>query len=260
MSLDQIIQEKKMTPAQTKKAKRKKGHEERVAKDKAEAEIKRAEKEKLKEEKRKLNLVVQAKEIEQSIAKLKKEVSLEFDFKSLFPTLQEAMEKHGKLEFARPSPLGLRVRFEDAESVKKALSVKKMTVNLTIPVCAAEIKHHAVYFNAPEEMGELDADILGQIKAAMGAHGTVVSTKKKSRSVVIFFIDKATRDGLVSPEGNSDVTVEIGDHAVALYAGLPPNSRKRRKMERKQQDALKKAEELAKATGQPPPPKMARSQ
>eukprot|EP00463_Aulacantha_scolymantha_P006032 TRINITY_DN7550_c0_g1_i1.p1 TRINITY_DN7550_c0_g1~~TRINITY_DN7550_c0_g1_i1.p1 ORF type:complete len:177 (+),score=26.53 TRINITY_DN7550_c0_g1_i1:237-767(+) len=145
------------------------------------------------------------------------------------------MEKHGKIEFQRKSPIGMRFRFENHNSVTKALSAKKIFVKLPIPVYPAEIKHHAVYFNAPDEMG-LDDDILSQIQAAMGSHGKVVAVKKKGRSVVVFFNDKETRDSLLPVEGNSEVTVEIGDHSVALHVGIPPNIRKRRKMTKKKKE------------------------
>jgi len=251
MSLDDIIKQKKMTPKQKLKAEKKQLHDARMAKEQAEAEVRRAEKARLKEERQKEYLVEQEKGIIESIAKLKKEVSLEFNLKNVYPILQAAMEKHGAIEFARKSPIGMRVRFEDTDAVDKALRSKKMHVKLSVPVYPAEIKHHAVYFNAPEKMGELDDDILGQIEVAMGSHGKVAMVKKKGRSVVIFFDDKGTRDGLVSMEGNSDVTVEIGEHAVALHAGLPPNIRKRRMMEKREKEQIRKAEELARATGQP---------
>jgi len=259
MSLDDIIKTKKMTPKERAKADKQRQHEERVAQEMEEAQVRRAEKARIKEENHKVYLVKQQKVITESISKLRREVSLEFDLKAVYPILETAMQKHGSIEFARKSPIGMRVRFENEASVNKALRAKKIFVKLPVPVYPAEIKHHAVYFNAPTEMGDLDDDILGQIKAAMGSHGKVVSVKKKGRSVVIFFNDKDIRDSLISVEGNSEVTVEIGDHSVALHAGLPPNIRKRRKMEQQERIKNKKAEELARASGQPPPPKMVKS-
>jgi len=262
MSLDDIMMERKMekmTPKQKAKYEKKRANQVRIAAEQEAAAQRKVEKEKLKAQRKVEYLKEQEEVITNSIAKLQREVSLEFALKDIYPSLQAAMEKYGEVELARKSPIGMRVRFTDASAAKKALNGKKLTVNVPVPVYPAEIKHHAVYFNAPEDMGDLDDDVLSQIKSAMGAHGTVVSVKKKGRSVVIFFDDRATRDSLVSVEGSSEVTIEIGDHAVALHAGLPPNIRKRRKAEQIQRQKEKEAAVLAKACGQPPPPKMAKS-
>jgi len=259
MSLDQIMKTKKMTPAQVAKHEKKQANLAKKQEDQEAAAVRKIEKQKLKDIKHADYLVRQEAGIKESINKLRREVSLEFDVQSIMPTLQSEMEKYGKIEKFLKSPIGARVRFEDQTSVAKALQGKKITMKLPIPVYPAEIKHHAVYFNAPVQMGELEDEILSQIQGAMGSHGTVVSCKKKGRSVVIFFADKDTRDGLISVEGNSEVTVEIGDHSVALHAGLPPNIRKRRKaaMAAKKQ-AVKDAED-ARASGQPMP-KMLKSE
>jgi len=214
----------------------------------------------LKEQKQVEQKKKQAEQIKQTISKLKREVLLQFDSAAIFPTLQKAMEKHGKIENFVKTPIGIRCRFENELSVQKALKAKKLFVRLPVPILPAEIKHHAVYFHAPEDMGDLDQEILNQIEAAMSSHGSVAMVKKKGRNVVIQFNDKDTRDGLVSVEGNSEVTIEIGDHSVALHAGLPPTFRKRRKMEKKAKEDAKKALELARASGQPPPPKQLKSE
>jgi len=253
MSLSDIIKEKKLTPKQ-------KAASEKVRAEKAAAAQRKAEKEKVKAENRVVYLAKQEELIKESIAKLRREVSLQFDVQSILPTLETQMQKYGKIESFRKSPVGVSVRYESANAAQKAVKGKKIEVRLPVPVFPAEIKHHAVYFNAPEQMGDLDDEILSQIKSAMGSHGTVVSCKKKGRSVVIFFDDKETRDGLISVEGDAEVTVEIGDHAVALHPGLPPNIRKRRKAQQLAKKKAKAAEELAIASGQPPPPKMIKSE
>jgi len=253
MSLDDIMKEKKMTPKQ-------KAQSEKNRTVQAEAAVRKADKEKLKAENRVIYLAKQEELIQDSIAKLRREVSLQFDVQSILPTLEETMQKYGEIESFRKSPIGVSIRYKSANAAQKAVKGKKIQVTLPVPVWPAEIKHHAVYFNAPEQMGELDEEILDQIKGAMGSHGTVVCCKKKGRSVVIFFDDKETRDGLISVEGDAEVTVEIGDHAVALHAGLPPNIRKRRKAQQLAKKKAKAAEELAKASGQPPPPKMIKSE
>lgn len=248
-----------MTPAQTAKYEKKQANLAKLAEDQEAAAARKLEKQKLRDQKHADYLVRQEAGIKESIAKLRREVSLEFDVQSIMPTLQSEMEKYGKIEKFLKSPIGARVRFEDQTSVAKALKGKKITMRLPIPVYPAEIKHHAVYFNAPAQMGELEDEILSQIQGAMGSHGTVVSCKKKGRSVVIFFADKDTRDSLISVEGNSEVTVEIGDHSVALHPGLPPNIRKRRKAAiAAKKQAAKDAEEALKS-GQPLP-KMLKSE
>lgn len=256
MSLDEIIKVRKMTPAQKAKLEKKQAHLARVAKEQAEAAERKAEKARLKEARHAQYLIRQEAGIKESIAKLRREVSLEFDIKTIMPTLEAQMAKHGKIEKFLKSPIGARVRYEDMTATQKALKAKKIFIKLPVPVYPAEIKHHAVYFNAPEEMGEIDDEILSQIQTAMGAHGTVVCCKKKGRSVVIFFDDKQTRDGLISVEGNSEVTVEIGDHSVALHAGLPPNIRKRRKQEILAKKKAAEVAEKARASGQPLPKMM----
>lgn len=263
MSLTDIIDEdkmKKMTPSQKAKFEKKKLNAAKQEKIRAEAAARKAEKQKLKEEKRVEYLARQEVVVRESIAKLKREVSLEFDLKSIMPALEEQMKKHGEVERFHKSPIGARVRYVAENSVASALKAKKIYVKLPVPVFPAEIKHHAVYFNAPEDMGEIDDEILSQIGSAMEAYGKVVNCKKKGRSVVIFFAEKAVRDGLLPPEGTSEVTVEIGDHAVALHPGMPPNIRKRRKMAKLAKIEEKKATEAARAAGQPPPPKMIKSE
>merc|ERR1712233_209024 len=250
---DDIIKVRKMTPAQKAKLEKKQAHLARVAKEQAEAAERKAEKARLKEARHAQYLIRQEAGIKESIAKLRREVSLEFDIKTIMPTLEAQMAKHGKIEKFLKSPIGARVRYEEMSATQKALKAKKIFVKLPVPVFPAEIKHHAVYFNAPEDMGEIDDEILSQIGSAMEAYGKVVNCKKKGRSVVIFFAEKAVRDGLLPPEGTSEVTVEIGDHAVALHPGMPPNIRKRRKMAKLAKIEEKKATEAARAAGQPPP-------
>jgi len=194
--------------------------------------------------------------IQGSVAKLKREVSLEFGFKDIYPTLETAMRKYGQVEFCKKSPVGVRVRYMNQIHADKSLRGKKLTVRLPVHIYPAEIKHHAAYFDAPEEMGELDDDILGQVKVAMSNHGEVASVKKKGKSIVVFFASREIRNSLISPEGNTEVTIEIGDHAVALHAGLPPTIAKRRKMAQRNKEKAKKAQEFAKACGQPPPKMM----
>lgn len=240
-----------MTPGQLAKYEKKQANLAKIAQEKEAAAERKIEKQKLKEQKHADYLVKQRAGIKESIAKLRREISLEFDITSIMPTLQAEMSKYGKIEKFQKSPIGARVRYEDQTSVAKALKGNKITMKLPIPVYPAEIKHHAVYFNAPEQMGELEDEILSQIKGAMGSHGTVVSCKKKGRAVVIFFADRDTRDGLISVEGNSEVTVEIGDHAVALHPGLPPNNRKRRKAAIAAKKQAAKDIEEARASGQP---------
>lgn len=229
--------------------------------DQSEAAVaeRRAEKLRIKKEKYAAYLIKQKEVIKKSIANLQREVQLEVNVKAIMPTLEKTMAKHGEIELFRKSPIGATVRYTTEAAVAKALKAKKIFVNVSCPVFPSEIKHHAVYFDAPEAMEDLDDDILEQIKNAMGAHGTVVSCRKKGRSVVIFFNDKETRDALIGVEENSEVTVEIGDHAVALHAGLPPNIRKRRKMAKIQAEKDKKMYELDVASGQPRAPKMLKS-
>jgi len=263
MSLTDIIDEeklKKMTPSQKAKFEKKKLNVAKQAKLQAEAAARKAEKQRLKEEKRVEYLARQEVVVRESIQKLKREVSLEFDLKSIMPTLENQMKKYGTIDRFHKSPIGARVRYATESSVKKALKATKIFVKLPVPVFPAEIKHHAVYFNAPEDMGDIDDEILKQIGSAMEAYGKVVSCKKKGRSVVIFFDEKAIRDGLLPPEGTSEVTVEIGDHAVALHPGMPPNIRKRRKLAKLAKIEEKKANIAARAAGQPPPPKMMKSE
>lgn len=258
-SLDQIITDKKvenMTPAQKAKVAKKKAHEQRMA-DYAEKKVQKLA---MQQEKQAEYRKKQAADIEVAIGNLKREISIDFDIKSIIPGLEANLAKYGKVEFCRKSPVGLRCRYETLSAANKALKAKKFSVKLPVSFHPAEIKHHAVYFNAPEEMGELDQGILDQIKEAMGGHGGVSSVKKKGRSVVIFFDSKETRESLISVEGNSEVTVEIGDHSVALYAGVPPTLRKRRAAQKKADKEAKRVQALSRAAGQPPPPKMLKSE
>merc|ERR1712083_1036911 len=161
---------KKMTPSQKAKFEKKKLNAAKQEKIRAEAAARKAEKQKLKEEKR-----------VEYIAKLKREVSLEFDLKSIMPALEEQMKKHGEVERFHKSPIGARVRYVAEKSVASALKAKKNICKIPVPVFPAEIKHHAVYFNAPEDMGEIDDEILSQIGSAMEAYGKVVNCKKKGQ-------------------------------------------------------------------------------
>jgi len=245
MSLDDIIKDKKIPKKQKEKMARE-------AERKAARAAKKAEKLRISEEKKEKRLAEEKVAKAESIAKLKREVTLKFNVDVALKGIETVMGKHGEMEhFKKHGPNLVSVRYVNESSVAKALRAKKIVVKIPVPCTPAEIKHHAVYFDAPEAMGEIDDEILKQIENAMGGHGTVVMCKKKGRSIVIFFVDQDTRDGLVSPSSANEVTVEIGDHSVKLCPGLPPNIRQRRNMERKAALKAKKAEALARATGQP---------
>jgi hypothetical protein len=263
MSLDEIITTKKMTPSPKAKLQKKKLKAEKHAALEAENAQRRLEKKRLKDEAHAKHLVSQEKIIVDSIEKLEREVSLQFDTTTALAGLENAMAKHGKMKFFKKCGGGLiSVRYEKKYSVTKALKAKKMFVKIPVLCRPAEIKHHAVFFNAPEEMGDIDDEILKQIEVAMGAHGKVVMCRKKGRAIVIFFSSRDTRDGLVSPSNANEVTIEIGDHSVKLHPGLPPNIRKRRNMAKAAKKAAReeaakaakkaaKEEAMAAATGQP---------
>jgi len=263
MSLDDIVKQKGMTPAQLQRAETKRLKAVKHAAMEAEHAAKRAEKKRIREEAHKKYLAASKLNIAQSIEKLNREVTLKFGVDSALATLEKSMGKYGRMQsFKKAGADSIVVRYANRSSAVKALKAKQLFVKIPVPVSPSEIKHHAVYFDAPEEMGLIDDEILNQIKVAMGGHGTVVMCKKKGRSIVIFFADKGTRDGLISPESANEVTIEIGDHAVKLHAGVPPNARKRRnaakqakiaarKEHAKAQEQAKKDQELAQATGQP---------
>merc|ERR550532_2198074 len=109
----------KMTPKQKAKYEKKRANQLRIAEEQAAAAQRKVEKEKLKAQRKVEYLKEQEKVITDSIAKLQREVSLEFALKDIYPGLQAAMEKYGEVELARKSPIGMRIRFTDAAAAKK---------------------------------------------------------------------------------------------------------------------------------------------
>jgi len=200
---------------------------ERHAQNEAEIAKRKAEKQRLREQRHAESLIKQEKQTKVAIAKLRREVLVSFDFKAALPGLKALMEKYGEIEQARLSPIGLHIRYKTLTAAKKSQKKKTLIIKLQSKVTPAEIKHHAVYFEAPEEMGEVDQDVLSQVERAMGEYGKVVNIKKKARYIVIFFDNAESSQTLTSNEGN-DVTIEFEGHTVALVAGVPPTQRKRR--------------------------------
>jgi len=242
MSINEHLSQKEIKlMEQLKKAKQeriaakreKKEEKERLRKErhfKLQAEIikRRVEKEKLKKQKRAQALVKKAEAEKKSIEKLKREVFVEFDVKSVVPMIEASMKKYGEIEFSRVTPIGIQYRYTTLSAAKKAQKHKQIMSKLPVFVIPAEIKHHAVYFEAPEEMGKLDNNVLSQVETAMGAYGKVVNIKKKGRCIVVFFDNKESANSLTSNEGGF-VTIELGGFEVQLLAGVPPTQKKRRK-------------------------------
>jgi len=236
----QAIAEQKSQARKAEKARRRIELEVEMAKRKIE-------KQRLQEQRQRESLIEQEKQKKLSIEKLKREVLVSFDFKTAVPGLTAVMEKHGEIEVSRISPIGLHVRYTTLAAAKKAQKKKTLISKLHSTVSPAEIKHHAVYFEAPEEMGEIDQDVLSQVESAMGAYGKVVNIKKKARYIIIFFDNTESSNTLTSNEGN-DVTIEFEGHTVALVAGVPPTQRKRRNAAR---EAKKHSMRIIQKNGRP---------
>jgi len=201
---------------------------EKLAIYKAEVERLRIEKQQIKEEKRALRLKREEQETKASIQRLQREVVVEFDPKALVPNLEAVMGKYGEIEYSRCSPVGLQIRYKTLAAAQKALKSQRIISKMPSNIIPAQIRHHAVHFEAPEDMGELDQELLSQVEMVMRAYGHIVSTKKKGRYIVVFFDNVASAKNLTSNDGN-EVTIEIGGHNVALVAGIPPTAQQRRK-------------------------------
>jgi len=128
---------------QLRKAKQERIKQERLEMQQKKQEKKRRTKEKLfksqeeikkrkeeKEKRKKLALVQKAETEKKSIEKLKREVFLEFNVKSVMPMIEATMKKYGEIEFSRLSPIGIQFRYKTVKAATRAQKQKNIISKL----------------------------------------------------------------------------------------------------------------------------------
>jgi len=209
-----------------------------------EDEAKRAAEKRIEKEKRQnASLIQQERDAKIADERLKREVVVEFDLKSIKPTLEQSMKRFGEVEKAIMTPFGFVVRYKTQASANKAKKKAKIVSQLPSSIVPQEIKRNAVHFEAPEEMGDIDPELLSQVKDAMGAYGAVANMKRRNRYVIIFFENRESANSLTG--GGDEVTIEMGGHTIALLPGVPVSPRKKSQATKRAKAEARRLEQKA---------------